>query len=65
MFCSILYKRDKKKYFSNFDLKKISDNKVFWKSMKPLLSNKGINTTRNSLINDKEMITKNTNLQIL
>ena len=65
MFCSILYKRDRKKYFSNFDLKKISDNKVFWKSMKPLLSNKGINTTRNSLINDKEMITKNTNLQIL
>ena len=65
MFCSILYKRDRKKYFSNFDLKKISDNKVFWKSMKPLLSNKGTNTTRNSLINDKEMITKNTNLQIL
>ena len=65
MFCSILYKRDRKKYFSNFDLKKISDNKVFWQSMKPLLSNKGINTTRNSLINDKEMITKNTNLQIL
>lgn len=65
MLCSRLYKRDKKKYFNNLDLNKISDNRVFWKSMKPLLSNKGINTTRNYLINDKEMTTKNMNLQIL
>ena len=36
------------------------DNKVFWKTVKPLLSDKGINNTRISLINDNKMITKDT-----
>ena len=41
-FCSTLYKSEKKKYFNNLDLNKITDNKVFWKTGKPLLSDKGI-----------------------
>ena len=48
------------KYFNNLDLNKITVNKVFWKTVKPLLSAKGINTTRISLINDKKMITEDT-----
>ena len=31
------------KYFNNLNLNKITDNKVFWKTVKPLLSDKGIN----------------------
>ena len=33
-FCSRLYKRGKKKYLNNLDLNKITDNKVFWKTVK-------------------------------
>ena len=50
-FCSILYKRRKKKYFSNLDLNKITDNKLFWKTVMALLSDKGVNTTNISLVN--------------
>ena len=39
---------------------KCSDNKVFWKTVKPLLSGKGINTARIFLINDNKMITEDT-----
>ena len=50
-FCSILYKRGKKKYSSNLDLNKITDNKLFWKTVMALLSDKGVNTTNISLVN--------------
>ena len=36
-FCSRLYKRERKKYFNNLDLNKIIDNRLFWKTVKPLL----------------------------
>ena len=55
-----LYKREKKKYFNNLDLNKITNNKVFWKTVKPLLLDKGISTTRISLTNDNKMITEDT-----
>ena len=40
-FCNRLYKREKRKYFNNLNLKDITDNKTFWKTVKPFLSNKG------------------------
>ena len=57
-FAADYIKDKKKKYFNNLDLNKIIDNKVFWKTLKPLLSDKGINTTRIYLINDNKMINK-------
>ena len=39
-FCSKLYKKERRKYYENLDLSKITDNKMFWKTVKPLLSNK-------------------------
>ena len=48
-FCSRLYKRKKNKHFSNLDLNKITGNKVFWKTLKSLLSDKGVNTAKISL----------------
>ena len=57
-FCSILYKRGKKKYFSNLDLNKITDNKLFRKTVKVLLSDKGVNTTNISLVNEGKIVTE-------
>ena len=30
-FCNRLYKKERKRYFENLDLRKIADNKEFWK----------------------------------
>ena len=40
-FCSRLYKKERKKYYENLDITKITDNKKFWKTMKPFFSDKG------------------------
>ena len=40
-YCNRLYKREKRNYFNNLNLKEITDNKKFWKAVKPFLSNKG------------------------
>ena len=65
-FCRRLYKRENKKCFNSLNLNKITDNKVFWKTVKPLLSDTSINTTRIFLINGNKMITEDPQkLQIL
>ena len=51
------YIKKKKKYFNHPCLNKITENKVFWKTVMPLLLDKGVSTIRISLINDKKMIT--------
>ena len=37
-FCSKLYKKD---FYDNLNIKDITDNKKFWKTLKPLVSDKG------------------------
>ena len=39
-FCVNLLRKEKKNFFENLVTKNISDNKVFWKTVKPLLSDK-------------------------
>ena len=38
--CVSLLRKSKKDYFSNLNEKQITDNKSFWKTVKPFLSNK-------------------------
>ena len=40
-FCSKLYKKERKKFCNNLDIKDITDKKKFWKTLKPVLSDKG------------------------
>ena len=42
-YCSRLYKKERKKY-NNLNINKITDNKQFWQTVKPLLSEKGTTT---------------------
>ena len=39
-YCVSRLKKSKKKYFANLDEKDILDNKLFWKTIKPALSDK-------------------------
>ena len=43
-YCSRLYKKEKKNYYANLDLKNVTDNKLFWKTIKPFLWAKNVKT---------------------
>ena len=49
-FCSKLYKKERKKFYSNLELNEITDNKLFWKTIKPLLSEKCIQSSKYLLL---------------
>ena len=57
-FCSRLNKREKKNYYSKLDLKSVTDNKIFWKTMKPLYSDKGSHKPKITLIDEEKIITE-------
>ena len=43
-FCIKLLRQTKEKYFNNVNVKKVSDNETFWRSVKPFFSNKCLNS---------------------
>ena len=45
-FCVTLLRRTKKEYFQNLNVKDLSDNKKFWKTIKSYFSNKGLNSNK-------------------
>ena len=55
-FCSKLYKKEKKKFYSNLDIKNVTDNRLFWKTMKPFLSDKCTHTPKISLFHEGNVI---------
>ena len=38
-YCVSLLRKEKRNYFKNIDTSKVSDNKMFWKTVKPMFSN--------------------------
>ena len=48
-----LYKEERKKFYSDPDLKKVTDNKQFWKTIKPLLSDECLQSSTISLVDNK------------
>ena len=59
--CSTLLRKSKRAYYQNLSLENICDNKIFWKIVKPLLSNKIMSSKKITLAegtiilkNDKE-----------
>ena len=55
-FCSRLYKKERKNYYNNLDVKKITDSRKFWKTTKPFFSDKGAGKTEITLIEGDEII---------
>ena len=51
-FCSRLYKKERKNYYTNLDINKITDVKKFWKATKPFFSGKGTGKTDIILIEE-------------
>ena len=62
-FCVNLLKREKKRYYSNLDVKILDDNKQFWKKVKPLFSGKQKIQEKNIVILEGDEIFSN-NLEV-
>ena len=56
-YCVSLLAKEKKRYYKNLDLRILNDNKKFWKSIKPLFSNKQNVSKKNITIVEKDKIT--------
>ena len=50
-------KKSKEEYFDNIDLRNVTDNKKFWKTVKPLFTDKGMNR-KIILVEDDEIISE-------
>ena len=55
-YCVSLLRKSKSDYFGNLNEKNISDNKTFWKTIKPFLSDKITSTQKITLIDKEEII---------
>ena len=51
-YCSRLYKKERKKFYANLNLTDITDNRKFWKTIKPLFSNKEPNKKKITLVKE-------------
>ena len=54
-FCSRLYKNGRKRFFNNLNSPFVTDNKLFWKTLKPFFSNKGNNESQIKLVEKDEV----------
>ena len=57
-FCVNLFKKEKRQYYENLDPKLITDNKKFWKTVKPLFSEKHVSSRNIILIEDDIIISE-------
>ena len=56
-YVSRLYKRERKAFYQNLDLRDLLDNRKFWKNVKPLFSNKDICKNKITLVKGNDIIT--------
>ena len=52
-------RQNKKKYYANLNENDAADNKIFWKSIKPLLSDKIKLNENITLVEDEKIFTQN------
>jgi hypothetical protein len=55
-FCSSLLRKTKKKYYGNLNTNSITDNKKFWKTINPFLSDKTQKSDKITLIENDEIV---------
>lgn len=55
-YCVTLLGKAKKDYYGSLDEKHATDNKTFWKTVKPFLSDKMVNSPKIKLVETNEII---------
>ena len=55
-------RKEKNKYYENIEMRNISDNKKFWKTIKPFFSDKSITSEKITSIEKGEIISKDSRI---
>ena len=61
-YCTKLFRKEKKLFYNNLDIKLITDNKTFWKTVKPFFSEKNNNRKKIVLLEGEEIISDDTDV---
>ena len=61
-YCVKLLKRSKIDFYNNLNVKKVTDNKHFWKTIKPNFTDKVLKDEKIVLVEDDKVITADTDL---
>ena len=60
--CTKLLKSTKRTYFNNLDIRKVTDNRTFWKTVVPLFSNKFSKSEKINLTEENKTISNDDGL---
>ena len=63
--CVNLLRKTKTEYFKKLNVKNLSENRKFWKTIKPFFSNKGLNSNKLMLKENNRLITEEKDLATL
>ena len=55
-FCVWLFRKEKRRFYENIDTNKITDNRIFWKTVKPLFSEKHILNKKITLVENNDIV---------
>ena len=55
-YCSRLYKKERKKFFNRLNPSFVTDNKLFWKTIKPFFSDKGNYGDNIKLVEEEQVL---------
>ena len=55
-FCDGLFRKEKRRFYENIDTNKITDNRIFWKTVKPLFSEKHILNKKITLVEKNDIV---------
>ena len=61
-YCVSLLRKTQKVYYGNLDIKKVRDNKIFWKTVKPFLSDEIVPKQQIRLIENDKIISKDSDV---
>ena len=54
--CLSILRKTKKEYFNSLNIKQVSDNRLFWKSVKPFFNDKGSNSLKITLVEENNIL---------
>ena len=60
--CVKLLRKTKKDFFNNLDVKRVTDNKKFWKTVKPCLTDKTLKEERITITENEKVVSDNREL---
>ena len=61
-FCARLFKKEKKGFYNNIDIKSITDNRLFWKTIKPHFLEKYTPAKKITLLENDKIITNDSDI---